>query len=155
MALLVFLLFVGYAVGEHYLMTAHFKGRSVITREELSAYATARRLSWIVGAALFTVASVGVLIYALHRVYGPIMAVNRFLRRLIAGHYHERLSFRRGDQFKDTADLLNELADTLQRRHGSPARPGTTLLAPRGAEQSPPQGPTAAGSSEKLDTDGQ
>ncbi len=43
-----------------------------------------------------------------HRMYGPINAINNQLRRLIQGENITRIELRKGDEFHETAALINQ-----------------------------------------------
>ncbi|GAB4365476.1 MAG: hypothetical protein Kow00128_08050 [Deltaproteobacteria bacterium] len=55
----------------------------------------------------------GYTIVVSHRIAGPIYRINDVLRKLIAGEFPDRVAFRKGDYFQDTAELLQALAKTL------------------------------------------
>ena len=58
----------------------------------------------------------------LHRLLGPIVAIERFLRSLRSGNYDERIKLRGGDHlYGELASQLNQLAAELQES----ARSGT------------------------------
>lgn len=48
-----------------------------------------------------------------HRIAGPIYRINDVLRRMIGGEFPETVSFRKGDYFQETADLLGKLSKKL------------------------------------------
>jgi signal transduction histidine kinase len=53
------------------------------------------------------------------RVYGPVVAFHRHVRRLIEGDYSSRVHLRRGDDLHDLRTVLNELAEVMEGRSGS------------------------------------
>lgn len=62
-----------------------------------------------------------------HRIAGPIYRINDVLRKMIAGEFPERVAFRKGDYFRETADLLQALAKRLGGKAGSGGvEPGRT-----------------------------
>lgn len=46
-----------------------------------------------------------------HKIYGPLVSINRFLDEVIEGKKPSRLMLREGDQLQDLASKLNLLAD--------------------------------------------
>ncbi len=55
----------------------------------------------------------------LHRFIGPLVPINRHIRKLTEGDYGARLQLRAGDELVEVAGGLNELSQTLKARHGS------------------------------------
>ena len=53
-----------------------------------------------------------------HRFYGPTVAINRFTKQMEEGNYAFRLNLRKGDELQNVAGYLNQMAETLQKRHG-------------------------------------
>lgn len=53
-----------------------------------------------------------------HRVYGPVVSINRFLDQMIQGQYDKRCTVRKDDDLKQLVHKLNELAAVLQQKHG-------------------------------------
>jgi len=56
---------------------------------------------------------------ATHRIYGPLVGVERFVGQLTSGDYQRRIVIRRGDELQRLADQLNRLAEHLENTHGS------------------------------------
>ncbi len=52
-----------------------------------------------------------------HRIFGPMIPIQRLVSDLKNGDYTARGSLRKNDEFKDLMNDLNELAETLQKRH--------------------------------------
>jgi hypothetical protein len=52
------------------------------------------------------------------RVYGPQIALIRFIDQLKSGNYERFRNLRRDDQLKETWQALQELADSLREKHG-------------------------------------
>lgn len=48
-----------------------------------------------------------------HRIAGPVYRINEVLRKMIRGEFPARVTFRKGDYFQETADLLETLSKTL------------------------------------------
>lgn len=46
-----------------------------------------------------------------HKIYGPLISINRFLDEVLEGKKPHRLKLREGDQLQDLASKLNLLAD--------------------------------------------
>lgn len=53
-----------------------------------------------------------------HKLYGPMVAIRRFLTELGNGNYKARLTLRQGDDLLDLRDALNQLAESLEKKHG-------------------------------------
>lgn len=63
----------------------------------------------------YVIAMLGVTIAYLHRVVGPIVALERHLRALQRGEYGSRVALRSSDHlYAELADQLNELAQRLE-----------------------------------------
>jgi len=56
---------------------------------------------------------------ATHRIYGPLVGVERFVGQLTTGDYQRRIVIRRGDELQRLADQLNRLAEHLENTHSS------------------------------------
>lgn len=56
-----------------------------------------------------------------HRIAGPIYRINDVLRKMIGGKFPDTVTFRKGDYFQETAELLETLAKTLA-EEGRPGR---------------------------------
>jgi len=88
-------------------------------------------LSWAVNAIYISteyglISSIAVGLFAIlvwllysHRVFGPMVAFKRMVLDLKEGNYKSRVALRKNDEFFELAESLNELAETLQKRHGS------------------------------------
>ncbi len=48
-----------------------------------------------------------------HRIAGPVYRINDVLRKMIAGEFPASISFRKGDFFQETAELLQTLSNRL------------------------------------------
>jgi nitrate/nitrite-specific signal transduction histidine kinase len=53
-----------------------------------------------------------------HKYYGPLVSIDRFVKRVAQGDYTARVVIRRKDELQDLAQSLNNLAEELERRHG-------------------------------------
>ncbi len=73
---------------------------------------------------LTIVTYIGVMIYLIirtqHRYEGPLVSIQRFVADISRGEYGHRIVTRKGDEMQELVHLLNEMAETLQKRH-SPA----------------------------------
>lgn len=59
---------------------------------------------------------IGMFAYAIavsHRIAGPVYRINEVLRRMIGGEFPDKIAFRKGDYFQETAELLETLSKTL------------------------------------------
>lgn len=54
-------------------------------------------------------------VFATHRIAGPLYRVHRALQALIAGEYQHRIRLRKRDQFKEFEGLINQLAEMLEK----------------------------------------
>ena len=52
-----------------------------------------------------------------HRIYGASFAIKKFVCQMIEGKYESKIILRKKDEFKDIANVLNELGSVLQKRH--------------------------------------
>ena len=66
--------------------------------------------------AMFFVAiiCVGISILASHRIAGPVFRMIRFLGKVTAGDYSQRIHLRKKDELKDLAEAINKLVDKLE-----------------------------------------
>ncbi len=68
----------------------------------------------------FVIVIFSVVFYITHKYYGPLISINRFLEGIAKGDYSQRVVIRKGDELQDLADHLNQMAESLQKRHGVP-----------------------------------
>jgi hypothetical protein len=71
---------------------------------------------------------VGVFLYTLvfsHRIAGPIYRINKAIEMMLRGECPKRITLRKGDHFQETAELLERLAQQINRQQGdhAPGRP--------------------------------
>jgi hypothetical protein len=52
-----------------------------------------------------------VAVHYTHKIYGPLISINRFVDELVEGKTPQRLLLRDGDELQDLAEKLNSLAD--------------------------------------------
>ena len=71
----------------------------------------------------FFVSFIGVIFYvvfrATHKFYGPLVSIERFVKEIMRGDYTQRIVIRRGDELQKLVLSLNQMAETLEKRHGS------------------------------------
>ena len=61
-----------------------------------------------------------VLVFKLtHRYYGPLVSIERFIDEISRGKYKNRVKIRQRDELQRLANCLNEMANSLEKRHGS------------------------------------
>lgn len=53
-----------------------------------------------------------------HRIYGPLVSVERFVHDMAQGNYKRRINIRSGDELQRLAAKLNAMAEALEKRHG-------------------------------------
>jgi methyl-accepting chemotaxis protein len=51
-----------------------------------------------------------------HRMFGPMVAVERFIESVTQGDYSQRIKIRENDDFKDLIDSLNHMAETFEQK---------------------------------------
>lgn len=56
-----------------------------------------------------------------HRLYGPMVAIQRFIQELQKGNFEARVVVREKDDFKHVVKQLNQLASKLEREYGKKA----------------------------------
>jgi len=54
-----------------------------------------------------------------HRVYGPLVAIERFIGKISDGQYDERLKIRNKDELQRLTNCLNIMTEELEKHHGS------------------------------------
>lgn len=54
-----------------------------------------------------------------HRYYGPLVSIERFIDEIAKGKYRNRVKIRQSDELQRLANRLNEMATSLEKRHGS------------------------------------
>lgn len=64
------------------------------------------------------IAAFGVLVS--HKFYGPQVPILRSLRALREGNRAEKVHLRKGDELREIAEAVNQLADSLSAKSGSP-----------------------------------
>ena len=65
--------------------------------------------------AVLSLATIALTVWLTHRIYGPQIAITKFVREVARGNFHVKLRLRAGDEFHDLADDLNQMVSTLDR----------------------------------------
>jgi methyl-accepting chemotaxis protein len=78
-----------------------------------------------------------VVILRTHKIYGPMVAIRRFVEDLGNGNYSGRLRIRERDDFQDLAQNLNEVAQVLENRKQEIANMAEQESRPAPAENPP------------------
>ena len=78
-------------------------------------------LIWKLGVLLVTFISTLFLIVfrSTHKFYGPLVGIERFVEGITKGEYRRRVVIRKGDELGRLAQVLNEMAQKLEERHGT------------------------------------
>jgi nitrate/nitrite-specific signal transduction histidine kinase len=66
---------------------------------------------------LFIVAQFFVVFRMTHKIYGPLVSIERFVGEIAEGNYDRRVVIRKGDELGRLVDSLNQMADSLDKRH--------------------------------------
>ena len=53
-----------------------------------------------------------------HRYYGPLVSIERFIDEVARGKYKNRVKIRQNDELQRLANRLNDMANSLDKRHG-------------------------------------
>lgn len=77
------------------------------------------RNALIIGATLLglVLSTIFVVVRRTHKMYGPMVSIQRFVSELARGNYAARIAIRESDDFQSLVDRLNKLAETLHERH--------------------------------------
>lgn len=67
---------------------------------------------------LFVGATFYVAVHYTHKIYGPLVSINRFVDDLLEERIPSKLVLRDGDELQDLAGKLNELADKMRAKGG-------------------------------------
>lgn len=70
-------------------------------------------------AGLFSIASIFIGIYFSHRVFGPLIPLQRHIEELRSGNYSSRVHLRKSDELVELERSLNGLAESLEAKYGS------------------------------------
>jgi len=69
--------------------------------------------------ALFIAVMLTMVFKLTHRYYGPLVSIERFVAQVTEGDYTVRCKIREKDELHDLVVKLNQMADVLEKRHGS------------------------------------
>ena len=53
-----------------------------------------------------------------HRIYGPLVSIERFVEQMAHGQYDKRVTIRQGDDLLRLVGRLNHMVEALEKRHG-------------------------------------
>ena len=53
-----------------------------------------------------------------HKIYGPLISIERFVKAISDGEYNKRIVIRKGDDLQRLVISLNHMAQELEKRHG-------------------------------------
>lgn len=53
-----------------------------------------------------------------HRIFGPLVSIERFVDQIARGQYDRRVKIRKRDDLQRLAEKLNIMAEQLEKRHG-------------------------------------
>ena len=67
---------------------------------------------------LFVATTFYVAVHYTHKIYGPLVSINRFVDELLEERVPSKLALRDGDELQDLAAKLNELADKMRAKVG-------------------------------------
>ena len=81
-------------------------------------YTNAIRLIILFGT--FVAVMMGTVFRMTHRIYGPLVSIERFVSQMTEGQYNKRVTIRQNDEMQRLAKKLNEMAVAIERRHGAP-----------------------------------
>jgi methyl-accepting chemotaxis protein len=70
----------------------------------------------VLGLVALGIVAVVLWIVLARRIFGPAVQFKRHIESLTQGDYTSRVQLRRGDEFKDVAEKLNELAEALAQK---------------------------------------
>lgn len=88
---------------------------------ELVANDVFEKNAWRLAALLFGfIAVLMIVVFKMtHKYYGPLVSVERFVDEITKGEYYSRVSIRTSDELQDLAAKLNNMAQSLENKHGS------------------------------------
>jgi signal transduction histidine kinase len=72
---------------------------------------------------VYIVLMVILIIRTQHKYEGPVVAIQRVVSAIGRGDYTQRIITRKGDALQDLVMALNDMAETLEKRHGSALPP--------------------------------
>ena len=86
--------------------------------ELMEEYYTDLRISAFTVFLIFLGITMGTYVRISHRLLGPAIAFKHHIKALIKGQYEHRTFLRQKDAFKELADDLNKLSETLESKYG-------------------------------------
>ncbi len=96
---------------------SNFYGLNEETREILLGIRMQLFLTDLMSTIVISLVIILIWIKMTHRIYGAGFAIEKFVSLMIEGKYESKLTLRKKDEFKNVADVLNELGSVLQKRH--------------------------------------
>ena len=81
-------------------------------------YKNAVRIGVLIGT--FILLTFSIVFHVTHKYYGPLVSIRRFVLGISKGDYSQRVVLRKRDELQDLAANLNQMAESLQKRHGVP-----------------------------------
>lgn len=77
----------------------------------------------VVSILAYIVAMVILIVRSRHKYSGPLVSIQKFIEAVTRGEYSHRIVIRKGDEMQELVVALNDMADQLERRHGSSVVP--------------------------------
>ena len=96
---------------------SNFYGLNEETREILLGIRMQLFLTDLMSTIVISLVIILIWIKMTHRIYGAGFAIEKFVSLMIEGKYESKLTLRKKDEFKNVADVLNELGSVLQKRY--------------------------------------
>ena len=90
----------------------------VIDRLQMSLYSTLVMV--IIFGAVIAAVTISIGIALSHRIFGPVVPIQRHIQSLIEGRYESRLNLRKNDEFQELMSSLNTLAESLEKNRPKP-----------------------------------
>lgn len=73
---------------------------------------------WIGSVFLIFIIVIFIVVFKMtHKIYGPLVSIERFITAITNGHYERRVSIRSGDELGRLVSKLNIMAEELEKRH--------------------------------------
>ncbi len=66
---------------------------------------------------LFVIVQLYVVVKMTHKIYGPLVSIERFVGEIAAGNYDRRVTIRKGDELEKLVGSLNLMAESIDNRH--------------------------------------
>ncbi len=71
---------------------------------------------------VYLIGLIGIVLRFTHKIYGPLVSIERYIDRVTEGNYRERVKTRDGDDLQILVKKLNVLADRLEQKYGGNER---------------------------------